>query len=260
MNTIEVNGETLAYERAGQGPVLVLVHSLGTGAWLWREQIARWKADFDVIAFDTRGHGGSTNNGGFTVKAVAKDIATALDKLGVSRAHLLGISMGGLICARIHELAPERVASLVIADSFPTLGEAGPQRVAVLEDTIGALTIAEYGEQYARETILPATPAAHGDELAASIAAMEKENYLQTVRSIFTEDVVECLKAVRVPSLVVVGEKDQRTPPAANEKIAGLLEGSEYHVIPDAAHLANLDNPAGFHAVVDPFLMQRKSG
>jgi len=260
MPTIDVNGETIAYQRAGSGTPLVLVHSLGTASWLWREQMERWQDRFDVIAFDARGHGASSHRGGFTLADVAADIVAALQALGVGPACFLGISMGGQICARIHQSAPDRVLRLVIADSFATLGDKGPERVSALEATIGGMTIAGYGEQYADETILPGTDRRHRDALAASIGGMEKDSYLQAVRSVFTGDVVEALRGVTVPTLVVGGEAEQRTPVAANRTVADLVPGARFEIIPNAAHLANLDNPRGFHDIVHPFLVEQKSG
>jgi 3-oxoadipate enol-lactonase len=260
MPTIDANGETLAYERAGSGPALVLIHSLGTNSWLWADQITRWKSDFDVIAFDARGHGGSTNNGGVTMKNVAADILAALDALGVGEATFLGISMGGLISAHINAAAPERVKSIVIADSFSALGAAGPEKVAAMEGRIVPMSMEDWGAAYAGETLLPTTGDDLREKLAGGIAAMEKENYLQTTRSVFTSDVSAEMAAITAPVLVVCGDKDDRTPPAASEKIAEIIPGAELKMIPDAAHLSNLDNPSGFHAAVDPFLAAKAAG
>ena len=99
---------------------------------------------FDVIAFDARGHGSSSNRGGFTIRAVAGDIVAALEALGVGPARFLGISMGGLICARIPEMAPEHRPD---GDRrcFASLGEKGPEKVEALEEVICAKTIADTG-------------------------------------------------------------------------------------------------------------------
>ncbi len=82
MALIELNGESLGYDRAGAGEKLLLIHSLGTAAWMWREQIRRWSSSFDVIAVDARGHGRSSRRGGFTVRNVASDLAAVLEAFG----------------------------------------------------------------------------------------------------------------------------------------------------------------------------------
>lgn len=257
MPTIDVNGETLAYIRAGSGQPLVLVHSLGTAGWLWDEQIREWATRFDVIAFDARGHGKSTNNGGVTLSDIARDLHEALSELNLLPAHLVGISMGGIILAHLADAHPEAVRSLVIADSFASLGAAGATRADSLSAQISASTMKDYGILYADETILPATPRVHHKMLADSIGAMKMDDYLQTVRSIFTSDVRAQLGAIKAPALVVCGDKDNRTPPAKSEEIASIVPGARLALIPDAAHLANLDNPDAFNRIVGAFLEEQ---
>lgn len=254
MPDICVNGETLHYVRQGRGPTLAMFHSLGTNSYLWAEQIARWQDRFTCIAFDARGHGRSTNNGGITMQSVAEDVHAALRQLGLLPAHLVGISMGALQCARVHALAPDDVLSIVYADSFASLGEAGPARIREMEAKIAATTMAEYGADYTANTLLPATAPEHHRALTQAIAGMTPENYLETVRSIFREDVRAQLAAIDKPCLVVTGELDQRTPPSAAEAVHALVPGSTLKIIPAAGHLSNIDNPDGFDEAVEPFL------
>lgn len=254
MPEISVNGETLHYVCEGRGPTLAMFHSLGTNSYLWAEQIARWQDRFTCIAFDARGHGRSTNNGGISMQAIAEDVHAALNRLGLLPAHLIGISMGALQCARFHALAPDDVLSIVYADSFATLGEAGPHRINDMEAKIGAMTMAEYAADYTANTLLPTTAAEHHRSLTQAIAGMTAENYLETVRSIFREDVREHLAAIDKPCLVVTGENDQRTPPSAAETVHALVAGSTLEIVPAAGHLSNIDNPDGFAERVEPFL------
>lgn len=256
MPTIDVNGETIHYERAGKGPTLAFFHSLGTNSYLWERQIARWSDRFTCVAFDARGHGRSTNNGGATMQAIAEDAHAALKALGLLPTHLIGISMGGLQCARFHALAPADIKSIVYADSFAHLGEAGPARVEALSQKVRSMSMQDYAVDYMSTTLLAPTPQADKDALVAAIAGMTADNYVQTVKSVFTEDVREQLKGIRCPTHVVVGAKDERTPPAASETVRALVPGATMKVIPDAAHLSNIDNPAGFNAAVEPFLAQ----
>lgn len=252
---IDANGERLAYRRAGQGEPLVLIHSLGTNAQLWDEQIARWSRRFDVIAVSARGHGGSTNRGGVTMAALAEDLRAVLGQLGVARANFVGLSMGGLICARLHALAPALMGRLVISGSFVTLGAPGLQRVRDLEQRLPALGMARYGEVYAAETLLPSTPRRYHDALAGWIAATDQAAYLQTARSIFGEDVGPCMGAMRLPVRVLVGAQDQRTPVAHARHIAETIPGATLEIIDGAGHLANLDAADRFCAAVEAHLV-----
>jgi 3-oxoadipate enol-lactonase len=252
--TIDINGETLAYRREGRGEPLLLIHSLGTAGWLWREQMRRWSGRFDVIAVDARGHGGSSNRGGFSISAVADDLAAVLAVFGVGPARVVGISMGGPIAARLHERAPGAVSRLVIADSFATQGAAGAERAAGIEQAIRTGSMAAYGRKYAEETLAEDGDPALVEELAASIAAMSADDYIEAARAVFTADVVAELGRIGVPTRVVVGSRDQRTPPRLSEEIASLVPGADLVTVEGARHLANLDRPDAFHAAVDPFL------
>ena len=252
MPRIDVNGESLHYERAGSGTPLLLIHSLGTSSWLWQAEIAHWSAQYDVVAVDARGHGGSSRNGGFSVRAVAEDLAAALAALDLGPAHVVAISMGGPIAAHLLDIAPERVKSLVIADSFATQGEAGGIRAMAIATTITGASMAEYGRQYATETLEEDSP--HVDALAALIASMSAEAYIEAAQSVFTADVVDLMRKILVPTLVVCGTRDQRTPPRLSEEIVGLIPGAELQLIEGARHLANLDRPAEFQAAIDGFL------
>ena len=193
------------------------------------------------------------------MQAVAEDAHAVLSDLGLLPTHLIGISMGALQCARFHTLSPKDVLSIVYADSFAYLGEAGPARVRDMEAKIGAITMDDYAAGYTADTLLPATAAEHHQALTNSIAAMTAENYLQTVRSVFTEDVREHLKAIDKPCHIVTGEQDQRTPPSAAKTVHALVQQSTLEIIPEAAHLSNIDNPHGFAASVEPFLRDSSS-
>ena len=254
MPEISLNGETIHYRRDGSGPTLLMLHSLGTNSYLWEAQITQLKDRFTCIAMDARGHGKSTNNGGATMHAIAEDAHALLSALGLLPAHIMGISMGALQCARLHAIDPAAVLSVTYVDSFSFMGEAGPERVQALTDKMNAMTMDAYAKDYADDTLLPTTAKGHHDALVAAISGMTKDDYLDTVRSVFTEDVRDQLKGIDKPTHIVVGDKDQRTPLAAAESVHALVAGSTLEVIPDAAHLANIDNPTGFTAAVEPFL------
>lgn len=254
MHTISVNGETLHYQREGSGPPLVMIHSLGTNSYMWSRQFHHWKDRFTCVAFDARGHGRSTNNGGVTIKAVAADLHAALRQLGLLPAHLIGISMGALIAARIHEIEAGAVLSIVYADSFAHLSGGGEDRIRTIEKKLGAMSMEEYAAEYASNTLLESTPAPEYQALIDAIAGVTPEAYLQTARSIFGEDVSGCLRKVKAPLLALAGDSDQRSPIEKAREVSGLVPGSAVLEVRRAGHLANIDNPEGFQAAVDSFL------
>ena len=118
MPVLDANGETIHYIMEGSGPVVVLIHSLGLSAKMWREQIAALKDRYTIVAFDTRGHGQSSAKGDVSVAAVARDLKALLDHLGVPQCHLVAISAGGPIAMTFAAQYPAMVRSLVLADTY----------------------------------------------------------------------------------------------------------------------------------------------
>jgi 3-oxoadipate enol-lactonase len=220
---------------------------------MWRDEIDHWRTRFDVIAFDARGHGQSTHNGNVSVETIAEDLRESLQRLEVGPVHVVAISMGGPICANMYKADPSIFLSLVIADSFARQGSAGEERARAIEEILSETDMAAYGETYARGTIHSNSAATPTEQLAASVAAMDKRSYLELARSVFTADVSGVLSRIDLPVLVLVGADDTRTPVRFSEDIAGLIKGAKFQIIKDAAHLANLDRPAEFHAAADGF-------
>jgi 3-oxoadipate enol-lactonase len=254
MPHVEANGERLFYVAGGEGPPVVLVHSLGSSVHMWRDLISDLCDAHKVVAFDCRGHGRSTNRGGFTVSAVADDLVAVADELGLEPFHLAGISMGGLIAVTFCSRYPERVRSLVLADSYAHFGAGARDRINRTRQVLETVSMLEFGERYASETLMPGTPAEVHRELAETIGRMSPEDYLETLESILTEDVNPLLGRVGVPTLVPVGEEDRRAPVALSEHLARSIPRAELRVIPEAGHLSNLDQPEVFSVAVKAFL------
>lgn len=254
----DVNGECIAYVRDGAGPPVVLLHNLGTGGALWRDQIAALRARYTVIALDCRGHGASTGRQPFTLDAAAEDVKCLMEALSLVPAHVIGISaMGGRIALSLYAIAPEVFRSMVLADTN-TLPHAGT--VARIGETMNRLenmtpeAYEAFARKYAGETLLPETPPDVGDRLVSLILATPPANYLAALRANPKADLNPVLPKVRVPTLVLVGEQDWRTPVARSQHIANNIEGARLEVISGAGHLSNLDNPEAFNAAVAGFL------
>jgi 3-oxoadipate enol-lactonase len=252
MPILRINQEDIYYEIEGRGPALVLIHSLGTSSTLWRDAIAHWKSRYTVVAMDCRGHGKSTSNGGVTLEDVASDLYALMKVLKLGSADVIGISMGGPVAAWLYTFAPELIRSIVLADTFISIPEAQP-RLAILTKKLETMSMNEFGKEYASQTLLPATAPERHQALIASIANMSSQAYLETVRSIFSQDIRAALAGIKIPVLVVVGDQDQRAPVAMSKEIVSLIPGARMEIIPDAGHLANIDNPAAFYCAIDQF-------
>ena len=254
MAVIEANGETLAYVDEGAGPEVLFIHSLGTNGSLWRDQIAVLKEHYRCIAFDCRGHGGSSYNAKFTVTDVAADLKAGLDALGIGSCHVVGLSMGGPLALQLNADNPGLVRSMVLADAFATPREGADDRVYATQEAVAYLSMLEFGNQYAGDRLLPSTPIEKLEELANEIAKVPAKAYVDTVRDIFTYDVSPTLAKVDVPTLVLIGDQDEATPMADSEFICSSIEGAELKVIPDAGHLTTIDNPDAVTRALAEFL------
>ena len=213
MPSVEANGETLRYEEAGSGPAVLLIHSMGADWTMWREQIAALSDRYRCIAFDCRGHGGSSYNARFTVAGVAADLKAGLEALGVGTCHLVGMAMGGPIAISFAAQWPEAVRSVTVADGFVDMREVGGARIPEWARTIRSTPMTEFGRRYAETRLTPSASDEAREELAAAIAKVPPEAYIDVMKAIF--DGIEFTgeaATVRAPSLVIWGEEDDVTP------------------------------------------------
>ena len=255
MPSVEANGETLRYEEAGSGPAVLLIHSMGADWTMWREQIAALSDRYRCIAFDCRGHGGSSYNARFTVAGVAADLKAGLEALGVGTCHLVGMAMGGPIAISFAAQWPEAVRSVTVADGFVDMREVGGARIPEWARTIRSTPMTEFGRRYAETRLTPSASDEARKELAAAIAKVPPEAYIDVMKAIF--DGIEFTgeaAAVRAPSLVIWGEEDDVTPLLHSRQIAELIPGARLETIPGAAHISNLDRPDAFNRLLADFL------
>ena len=255
---VEANGIRIHVEDQGTGPWLVLSHSLACATDMWAEQIAVFRDRFRVLAFDTRGHGGSDAlSGPYTLDLLADDLEALLDQLGIGRCHFMGLSMGGMI-GMTHALRhPGRFASLILCDTSSRIGpEAAPvweQRIATARSQgMDALVDPTIGRWFTERT------RARRPDLVARVAAMIRatpvEGYVGCCQAIPSIDLTARLGAVQVPTLVVVGDQDPGTPVEMSRAIQQAIPGAQLGVIPQAAHLANMEQPETFDFLVGRFL------
>jgi len=243
MPSIEANGERLNYLDEGDGPPVLFIHSLGTNAYLYRDQIAALKGRYRCIAPDCRAHGASSYNGPFTVADLAADHKAILDHLGIERCHIVGLSMGGPIMLNLNARWPDVARSMVFADCFARLRPGAEDRIYATQEAVAYLSMLEFGNQYAGDRLMPTTPFEKLDELAAAVALCPPKGYVETVRAIFTYDASGDRARVKAPTLILIGDSDDATPMAESEFIRDGIPGSEIHVIPGAGHLTTIDNP-----------------
>lgn len=251
------NGIELHYTVEGEGPWLVMSHSLACNSHMWDPQLPLLARRFRVLRFDTRGHGQSdAPAGAYTLEALADDVKGLLDALGIGAAHWAGLSMGGMIGQTFALKYPGVLRSLVLADTtsrYPP--EAAPiwaERIKIAEtrgmEPLVQPTLERWFTAAYRETH-PAEVA----RIADMIRATPVTGYVGCSHAIPRINLTARLAEIEVPALVIVGEQDAGTPPAMAREIQENLPGSELVIIPSAAHLANVEQPAAFDAALVRF-------
>lgn len=248
------NGIAQFCRRVGHGPTIVLVHALGLDHHLWDHELARLAPRFQVIAYDVRGHGGTdVPNGPYTLSDFAEDLVGLLDALGVAAAHVVGLSMGGMIAQELALGWPERVRSLVLADTTSEYNQEGRRQLAerarIAEERGMAPLVEPTLERWFTEDFRSRHPE-EVERIRSLLAAAHPIGYAASCRAIASADLTERLVSLTVPTLVLVGSDDRSTPPEVALKMHEHIPGSRYEVIPGAAHLTNVAAPDEFTRAV----------
>lgn len=258
---IEVDGVELAVEVrgvAGGVPVL-FIHGFPLDRTMWRHQLAalnRWKR----VAPDLRGAGvSSAPADGYSMARYTDDLIGVLDALGIRQTVVCGLSMGGYIVFEMLRRHPDRIKAVILAD---TKAEADSEEAKRARDDLAQVAV-EQGQDAVAARLLPkllgATTHAAQPEVVLHVQEMIRRfsvpgtvGALRAMRD--RPDSMDTLRAVRVPTLVLVGSEDELTPPAAAEAMAAAVPGARLAVIPAAGHLAPLEQPLATSRVLADFL------
>jgi pimeloyl-ACP methyl ester carboxylesterase len=252
------NGIRIAYERAGSGAPVVLLHGFIVDRRSWRPQIDDLSRDFDVIAWDAPGCGESSDPPEqFSMETFTGCLHELMDDAGVSSAHLIGLSWGGTLAIEFYRKYPARVLSLVLADTYAgwtgSLGqEAAEQRLArCLRES--ELPPEQWVPQWAPDAFSSNAPGELVDEFAAIMSDFHPVGFRSMSRAVFP-DFSGSLQSIDVPALLVWGDEDKRSPLSAGEMMRDRIRGSRLVVIPRAGHVSSMEQPQRFNAEVRAFL------
>ena len=254
-NGIDVNYEVHGREGA---PWLALSHSLACSVRMWDPQIAALKDQYRILAYDTRGHGASgAPKGAYTLELLADDLHFLLKELKIEKPHFCGLSMGGMIGQTYALKYPGSLRSLTLADTtsrYPA--EAWPlwqERIATAQAKGMAPLAQPTLERWFTEPFRRANAAAV-DAIRKLILATPVAGYAGCCHAIPKINLTARLREIKCPILVIVGEQDPGTPPSMAREIHENAPGSKLVVLPQAAHLSNLEQPEGFSRALRDFL------
>jgi 3-oxoadipate enol-lactonase len=248
------NGYDIGYAEAGGGAAtpIVFLHGVGSDKSVWRPQLEHFARERRAIAFDYPGYGESDPAPkGTTRDDYADAIISAMHELGVDRAHICGLSLGGVVAIAMHHADAKRCASLIIADSFAVHpeGRAIYERGVAASDNLRAMAEARVDVLLAQ----PADPALRS-EVVDTMARIDPAAYRIGAEAVWLADQRDRAQEIDVPSLVLCGSEDKITPAELSNELVDLIPDARMQIIAGAGHISNAERPDEFNRIVGEFI------
>lgn len=245
------DGARIAWESDGpaDAPAVLLIMGLAYPAAMWFRLAPALAERYRVVRLDNRGAGltGDVPGTPYTVEAMAADCLAVLDDAGIDRAHLVGISMGGLMAQELAVTAPERVRSLCLMATHPGIAHAAidAQTLAMVTTGRAQMTPQEAAEASIPFNYAPATPRVRIEEdwAVRFPLACTPAGYAAQVQGTLPWTRYDDLGSITAPTLVLHGELDRLCLPANATNLAERIPGAELVMVPDANHVLMTDQP-----------------
>jgi pimeloyl-ACP methyl ester carboxylesterase len=259
MPTQNINGTTLSYSERGAGPALVLLHGFPLDSRVWEAQVADLSNRFHVITPDLRGFGQSKSDTPFTMESMADDVHGLLQKVGALPAVLGGLSMGGYIALAYVKKYPTDLRGLVLVDTKAEgdtpEGKQGRTKMIDLVRQKGAPAVAEQ----MMPKMLAADTASRRPDVARTLRSIMEACPPRTIEHALVAlrdraDHSADLPSVPVPTLIIVGDADAITPPAAAQGMHKAIPNSKLVTIRGAGHMTPMEQPAQVNQAVRQFM------
>lgn len=255
MSAVEVHAQCTGAHGA---PPLVLVSSLGTDLTMWDPQLAALAVDHQVVRYDTRGHGRSpAPPGPYTIDDLGSDLVALLDRLGIARTAVCGISLGGLTALWLARHHPDRVGRIVLANTAARIGtRAGWQERADTVRRDGTTAVADtVVERFLSAGFRQRDPATT-DRLRQRLRGLDDEGYAGCCLALAEADLRDDVARVTAPALVIAGTEDVATPVGDARWLDEHLTDSRLVVLDGAGHLSSIEQPEVFTQAVLGFLQE----
>jgi len=258
LTSATINGARLAYRLDGpaDAPTVMLSNSLMSTMAMWEPQMPALTERYQVLRYDTRGHGESeVTPGPYRIEQLADDAAALIDHTGIGPVHFVGLSMGGMIAQQLGIRHPQAVRSLSLCD---TASEMPPRAMWEARfATARAEGMAGMVDGTIQRWFVPSFPARAPDviqQVRDMILAIDVEGYIACGSAVRDMSQTHLLKQITTPTLILLGRDDPACTLAASEVLHREIAGAQIHVIDDAAHLSNLEHPDQFNRVLRDFI------
>jgi 3-oxoadipate enol-lactonase len=262
MAFVRAGGLVVHYDMTGpaEAPVVMFSNSLGTNFHVWDPQAEALSGRYRVLRYDMRGHGLTdcppASDGGYTVARLAEDAVTLLDALAIERVHFCGLSIGGMVGQRLAATVPDRVASLVLCDTASRIGPASrwnDRIAAVSKGGIEAIAEAVLKVWFTPDFLSRSADAAQGAR--NRLVRTPAQGYIGCCAAVRDADLREDDARIQCPTLVVVGDQDPATSPAAARELSEAIGGARLEIIAGAAHIPTVEQPAALNRLLGDFLV-----
>ena len=261
---INANGIDINYELTGKkgAPMVMLSHSLACSLVMWQPQMVVLESAFQILRFDTRGHGDSdAPQGSYSLEQLAMDAMGLMDALKIDRVHFVGLSMGGMIGQGLALDCADRLKSLALCDTAAIMpDETQPiwqQRIEAAGEKGMQGQVDETLERWFRPEYLQQNPP-EVEMIRRQILATPATGYIGCCEAIRRLKYLDRLPGINLPTLIMVGEEDPGTPVAASEAMHERISDSRLVVLPSARHLSNIEQSEAFNAALMEFLLLYK--
>lgn len=257
----EKSGMTIDYLSTGNrdNPVMIMLHGIGGGAESFTPQLQAFSGDFHVVSWNMPGYGNSASLQPLSFEVLADALAGLMDDIGAATAHIIGHSIGGMVAQQFVAAYPEKVASLIlVATSAAFGGRDGEFQRRFIADRLGPLDQGATMKELA-SAIVDSLTGDNPDPETIKVAyrtmsGVSEATYRANIELLVTFDLRKNLGEIRMPVLLVAGEKDTNAPPAVMEKMGSFIPGARFECVKGAGHLVNLEQPVAFNDILRNFL------
>lgn len=263
--TIHGIGIEYAVEGPRTGLPVIFVHGFPFSKEMWKPQVEAFKKEYYVITYDVRGHGASdVGDGQYSVEYFVDELIGLLDHLKISKAVVAGLSMGGYIALRAVERSPERFRGLVLCDTRSEAdGNEGKIKRAMQAATVKVDGMKKFAELFLKAVFYEKTFESNPAAVNIIKTIIETSSPLAVAGTLLAlaarTDTTASLYKIAIPTLILVGQHDTLTPPSASHAMKDKIPGAELHLIPNAAHLSNMEQPEEFNLRLLNFLKNIKA-
>jgi len=262
MPTLSVNSAQIFYQETGDGHPLLMLHGLGSSGDDWWFQTPVFAPHYRLILPNLRGHQqSSTLRGPTSVFTLAADIAQLMDALGITRAHVLGLSLGGAVAQLLAIHYPAKVQKLILANTFAHLWPTSPREAYILARRVVVAKLLPprtTAKMVARDLFPKPDQAALRDEVLSRSGVNDVASYRYLVDAIRRFDARAQLDRIAAATLLITGDRDAVVPRGCQQQLARGIRKVQWHIVRDSGHATPVDQPEEFNRVVLTFLRDER--